>query len=73
MEQCNFQAVELTHISLCGTNLPVMNLSGHCGASTTSLLFGSSTGGGSVAGLLIFQHTHLPDMKTRYLVFDGRK
>lgn len=35
MERCNFQAVELTHISLCGTNLPVMNLPGHCGASTT--------------------------------------
>lgn len=39
MEQCNFQAVELTHISLCGTNLPVMNLSGHCGASTNESVF----------------------------------
>lgn len=39
MEQCNFQAVELTHISLCGTNLPVMNLPGRCGASTTEPAF----------------------------------
>lgn len=39
MEQCNFQAVELTHISLCGTNLPVMNLPGHCGVSTTQPAF----------------------------------
>lgn len=78
MEQCNFQAVELTHISLCGTNLPVMNLSGHCGASTNESVFlallelGGREGGvqgESIVGLLIFQHIHLPDMKKKSVFF----
>jgi len=50
MEQCNFQATELTRISLCGTNLPVMNLPGPCGASTTESVF-LVLEGGSILGL----------------------
>lgn len=61
MDQCNFQAVELTHISLCGRNLPVMNLPGHCSASITE----STSERERPQCALIFQHTHPHEKKKK--------
>lgn len=67
-EQCNFQAVELTHISLCGTNLPVMNLSGHCGASTTEPAFWLFCGG--AGGVYSFNISACPSPWYKNKMFD---
>lgn len=64
MEQCNFQLMQLTHISLFETDLPEMNLPEQCGVSTCKPAFLALLWGRSIKGLLIFQHAPLPNMKT---------
>lgn len=66
MEQCNFQLTQLTHISLCETDLPEMNLPEQCGVSTCKPAFLALLWGEIYKGPfnILFQRAPLPNMKT---------